>query len=107
MAAPEVDGQQEVIAEVPRDSSMADEGARKTEQHWTQNNISVTMLTEKRKDGTYKLTVWEVSKAVSHAKYQMSEAQRKLRRRVRCGVPADGQGKSLNQRIQVGFPKSR
>ena len=63
------------------------------------------MLTEKRKDGTYKLTVWEVSKAVSHAKYQMSEAQRKLRRRVRCGVPADGKGKSLNQRVNEGKSK--
>ena len=61
---------------------------------------------EKRSDGTFKLTIWELSKAVSNAKYRMSAAQRKLRRRVRCGVSADGQGKSLNQRINEGKSKS-
>ena len=106
MGALEVDDQQEVVAEVPRDSRMADEGARRTEQHWTQNNISVNMLMEKRADGTFKLTVWELSQAVSHEKYRMSAAQRKLRRRVRCGMPADGQEKSLNQRINEGKSKS-
>ena len=105
MGALEVDDQEEVVVEVPRDSRMADEGARRTEQLWTQNNISVTTLMEKRADGSFKLTVWELSRAVSHEKHRMSVAQRKLRRRVRCGMSADGQEKSLNQRINEGKSK--
>ena len=105
MSALEAEDPEEEIEEVQRDSQIADEGARRAEQHWTENDISVATLMEKRSDGTYKLTVWELSKAVSHAKHRMSAAQRKLRRRVRCGVPANAEGKTLNQRINEG--KSR